>query len=129
MYLDHIYFQAGQFFLGRKTLPHIPLLLSLIDCAKRGMCAHVLTSSSINKHFPSAGEEHTGDGQNNGNTTQYRNTSVCYGCIARTLVVSILRYSFVCLRCAMSVSMHYKLCFVNSPYESTTKWETCKIFK
>jgi hypothetical protein len=78
------------------------------------------TSSSI-KHVTSAGDEHTGDGQNSGNTRQCRNQYVYVGCTARTSVVSIFLYSFVCLRCAVSVSMHYKLCLVNSSNQSTAK--------
>jgi hypothetical protein len=35
--------------------------------------------------------------------------TVCVGCTERTLVVSIFRYSFVCLRCVVPVSMHYRL--------------------
>ena len=42
--------------------------------------------------------KHTGDGQNNGNTRQYRNKTVCVGCTESTLVVSIVRFFFfVCL--------------------------------
>jgi len=52
------------------------------------------------------------DGPNTGNTRQYTNTSICLGCTGRTLVGSIFRYSFVCLRCVMSLSMHYGLCLV-----------------
>jgi hypothetical protein len=33
----------------------------------------------------------------------------CVGCTERTLVESISPYSFVCLRCALLVSMHYRL--------------------
>ena len=35
---------------------------------------------------------------------------------------SICRYSFVCLRCVLPLSMHYRLCL-------ETKWETCQISK
>jgi len=56
--------------------------------------------------------QHTADGQNNENTTQYRNTSVCVGCNEITLFVSIVVYSFVCLRCVVSVSIHYRMCLV-----------------
>jgi hypothetical protein len=34
--------------------------------------------------------------KNNGNTRQYRNKTVCVGCTESTLVVSIVRYFFVC---------------------------------
>ena len=54
----------------------------------------------------------TGDGHNNGNTSQYRNTAVCVGCTERTLLVSIFRSSFVCLRCVVPVSVHYRVCLV-----------------
>ena len=33
----------------------------------------------------------------------------CVGCTERTLVGSIFLYSFVCLRCVMPVSVHYRL--------------------
>jgi hypothetical protein len=55
---------------------------------------------------------YTWDGQNNGNTRQYRNKTVCVGNTERTLVVNIFLYSFVCLRCAVPVSKHYRLCLV-----------------
>jgi len=38
---------------------------------------------------------HTGDGQNNGNTRQYRNKIVSVGCTERTLVVSFVILLFV----------------------------------
>ena len=53
-----------------------------------------------------------GDGQNNGNTRQYRNKTVFVGLTERTLVVSVFHYSFICLRCLVAVSMHYRLCLV-----------------
>ena len=34
------------------------------------------------------------------------------GCTERTSVVSTFRHCFVCLRCVVPVSMHYKLCLV-----------------
>ena len=71
---------------------------------------------------------HTGDGQNNGSNRQYRNKTVSLGCTERTLVVSIFRYSFVCLRCVVPVSMR-SIVFSNSSFESTAKWETCQVFK
>ena len=40
------------------------------------------------------------------------NTTVCFGCNGTILVVKIFRYSFVCLRCVVPVSMHYRLCLV-----------------
>ena len=54
-------------------------------------------------------EKSTGDGQNNGNTRQHRNKTVCDGCTERTSLVSIFCYSFVCLCCVVPVSMLYKL--------------------
>jgi len=48
----------------------------------------------------------TGDQQNNGNTSQYRNTAVFGGCTERTFVVSVFSYSFICLRCEVPVSVH-----------------------
>jgi len=68
---------------------------------------------------------HTRDGQNNGNTGQYRNKRVSYGCTERTLVAIMFHYSFVCLHCT-SVNVFV---FSNSLYESSTKWETCQVFK
>ena len=52
----------------------------------------------------------TGDGQNNRNTRQFRNKTVCIGCTERTLAVSISHYSFVSLRFRVPVSVHYGLC-------------------
>jgi hypothetical protein len=56
--------------------------------------------------------QHKANGQNNGNATKYRNTNVCVGCNERTLFLSIVRHSFVCLRCVVWVSIHYRLCLV-----------------
>ena len=53
-----------------------------------------------------------GDGPNNGNTRQYRNKTVGVGCTRKTLVGSFFRYSFVCLRCVVPVSVNYRLCSV-----------------
>jgi hypothetical protein len=55
---------------------------------------------------------YTWDGQNNGNTRQYRNKMVCVGNIKSTLAANIFLYSFVCLRCVVPVSKHYRLCLV-----------------
>jgi len=55
---------------------------------------------------------YTGAGQNNGNSIQHRNETVCVGCTERTRVVCILRYSFVCLHCGVPVSMQYTWCLV-----------------
>ena len=55
---------------------------------------------------------HTGDGQNNENTRRYRYNYVCVGCNERTLNASILHYSFVCLRCEVPVSIHYRFCLI-----------------
>jgi len=52
---------------------------------------------------------HPGDGQNNGNTRQYRNKTVCVGCSERILDVKFFCYSFVCLHCVVPASMHYRL--------------------
>ena len=35
--------------------------------------------------------------------------TICFGCTGRTTVVRIFSYSFVCLRCIVSISMHYRL--------------------
>jgi len=43
---------------------------------------------------------------------KYRNKTSCVGCSERSLVVRILRHSFVCLRGVMQVSVHYILCLV-----------------
>jgi len=72
-----------------------------------------------------------GDGQNSGNTRQYRNTTVCVGCSERTLVVVIFHYAAVCLCCVeprASVNA-LQTVFSNSSYQSTAKWETCRIFR
>jgi hypothetical protein len=50
--------------------------------------------------------------KNTGNTRQYRNTTVCVGFTERTSVVSIFRWSFVCLRWVVPVSVYYRLCLV-----------------
>ena len=55
---------------------------------------------------------YTGAGQNNGNSIQHRNETVCVECTERTWVLCILRYSFVCLRCGVPVSMQYRWCLV-----------------
>jgi len=57
----------------------------------------------------------------NGNTRQYRNKIVCVGCTESTLVVRIVGHSFVCLRCVMPVSIHYRLCVV------TVRIKYCKM--
>jgi len=65
--------------------------------------------------FPLVAEQdpvHTEDEQNNGNTTQYRNKTVCVGCTEGTSVVSTFPYSFVYLHCAVPVSMNYTLCLI-----------------
>jgi hypothetical protein len=36
------------------------------------------------------------------------------GCTERTLVVSVVHYSFVCLRYVVSVAMHYRMCLVTA---------------
>ena len=36
-----------------------------------------------------------GDGQNNGNTRQYRNKTICASCIEKTLIVSFVILLFV----------------------------------
>jgi len=55
---------------------------------------------------------YTWDGQNNGNTRQYSNKTVCVGNTKGALAVNIFLYSFVCLRCVVPVSKHYRLCLV-----------------
>jgi hypothetical protein len=68
-------------------------------------------------------KQRTGDGQNNGNTWQYRNKSVCVGCTERILVVSVFRCSLVSLHCLVPVLMHYSKFLSNSSYESTAERE------
>ena len=51
----------------------------------------------------------TGNGQNNGNTTEYRNKTVCVGCTEITLILNVFLYSFVCLSCVVPASVHYRL--------------------
>ena len=68
----------------------------------------------------------TGDGQNNGNTRQFRNETVYVGCTESTLVVSIVRYFFVCWRCVVPVSNGLQIVFSKNSYENAAKW---KIFK
>jgi hypothetical protein len=70
---------------------------------------------------------YTRDGQNNGNTRQYRNKTVGVGCTERTLVVSIFGYSFVLLH-SVNVSA-LQIVFSNSSCESTTKREYSQIFQ
>jgi len=64
----------------------------------------------------------TGDGQNNGKTRQYKHKRVCVDCTERTLVVSICRYCFVCLRCIVPVLMQYRLCLVTVRVEALQNW-------
>jgi len=47
------------------------------------------------------------DGQNSGNSRQYRNNTVCDDCIIKN-ISCIFRYSFVCLRYVSPVSSHYR---------------------
>jgi hypothetical protein len=64
----------------------------------------------------------TCNGQNSRKTRQYKYKNVCVGCTERTLVVSIFRYCFVCLRCTVTVPMHYKLCLVTGRMEALQNW-------
>jgi hypothetical protein len=52
-------------------------------------------------------QQSTENGQNNGNARQYRNKTPCVGCTERTLVVTIVCYTFVCLHCVVPVSVRY----------------------
>jgi hypothetical protein len=69
----------------------------------------------------------TGDGQNNENSRQYRNKTICVGCIKRTSVIFsiILLFVYVCSASVIALQM----VFSNSLCESAAKWETCQIFK
>jgi hypothetical protein len=96
-----------------------------------------VTSGSKKKKKPAitlcAFECTTRDGQNNGKTTKYKHKTVCVGCTGRTLVVSIFRYSFVCLQCVTPVSFHCRLCLAtvrvkvlqNGRLLRFSKWAVC----
>jgi transposase len=65
----------------------------------------------------------TGEGQNKGNITQYKNKTVCVSCTARTVVVSIFRF-FFCLFTLCSASVNVlQIVFSNSSYEAVEKQE------
>jgi hypothetical protein len=64
------------------------------------------------------------DEQNNGNTRQYKNKTVCAGYTGRTQVV-FSSFSLFTL-CSASVNA-LAFVFSNSPYKITAKWETCHI--
>jgi hypothetical protein len=40
-----------------------------------------------------------------------------------------ISFSFACLHCVMSVSVHYRLCSETDAYEGTAGWEASQIFK
>jgi len=65
----------------------------------------------------------TGDGQNNGNTRQYRNKTVCVGCTERTLFDSTFHAFCLFTLCSASVNVLH-IVFGNCLYGSTVKWET-----
>jgi len=73
-------------------------------------------------------EKNTADGQNNGNTTQYRNKTVCVGYIEITSVLSGVILLFIYLRLSASVNAR-KNVFSNSSCDSTAKWGTCHFFR
>ena len=53
----------------------------------------------------------TGGRQNNENTKQYTNKTVCVGCTERTSVVfSIILLFYLC--CLVPLSVHYRLCLI-----------------
>ena len=65
-----------------------------------------------------------GEGQDNGDTRQFRNKTVCVGCTEKYLSL------FICLLTLCSASVNaLQFVFSNSSYESTAKWETWQIFK
>jgi len=51
------------------------------------------------------------------------------GCTERTSVVRTFRYYFVCLRCVVPVSMHYRLCLVTVRMKVSQKCEICQIYE
>ena len=55
----------------------------------------VLFGGNENSYTVSFGYVHTREGQNNVNTTQYRNKAVCVGCTERTLVLYFVIILFV----------------------------------
>jgi len=65
--------------------------------------------------------QYTGDGQNTGNTIQYRNKTVLAALNEHYLH---FRCSFVCLCCVVPVSLSCRLCFVTFRIQVT-----CQIFK
>ena len=66
------------------------------------------------------------DGQNNGNTRQCKNEAVLAALKEHWLYLSL----FVCLFTLFSASVNaLQIVFNNSSYKSSTKWETCRIFK
>jgi len=59
--------------------------------------------------------------QNNGNTRQYRNKSVCVGCTEITLFASIFRHTVCVYAVYCPCQCIYILCLVNISYERTAK--------
>jgi hypothetical protein len=68
----------------------------------------------------------SGDGQNNGNTRQCKNTTVLAALKEHWLYLPL----FFCLFALFSASViALQIVFSNSSYESSAQWETCQIFK
>ena len=66
-------------------------------------------SRKFSSRFLKIENPHRRDGQNNGNTGQYRNKTVCVGCTEHQLC---LHYSFVYLCCVVPLSVLYRLYLV-----------------
>jgi len=69
---------------------------------------------------------YSGDGQNNGNTRQWKNKTVLGALKEHWLYLPL----FFCLFTLFSASVNaLQIVFSNSSYESSAQWETCQIFK
>jgi hypothetical protein len=56
--------------------------------------------------------------------------NVCVGCTESTLVVTVVRYFFVCLLTLCSASVNgLRIVFSNSSSENAANWKTCQNFK
>jgi len=64
-----------------------------------------------------------GDGQNNANTKQYRNTTVLCWLHWKNVSCEYLSLLFCLLTLCSAIASALQIVFSNSLYESTTKWE------